>query len=179
MATSRVPMTILPSLPLVCTPVRSLPPEMRTMDSSTLVASACGSSVASSPVSTSPVTSLARSTLVGRFAGSIMAAGAMELPPESVACEPMSVSSSPRAPARRMPYIGLCGLLPVSFSERAAMEAPLVSACVMGVVRSSMPRRMAPSECQATPKAVLTKLLVVLAALGAFGTMSPGRPSLP
>ena len=36
------------------------------------------------------------------------------------------------APARAMPYIGLCGLLPVSFSERAGITAPLMFARVAG-----------------------------------------------
>ncbi len=58
------------------------------------------------------------------------------------------------------------------------MAHPFVNACVVGEVRSSMPRRIAPSECQAAPKELLMKPLVGLAALGAPGTMSPGRPSL-
>ena len=116
--------------------------------------------------------------LGGAVRGSIMPAGAIELPPESEVCEPMSVSSSPRAPAFMMPYIGLCGLLPVSFSERAAIEHAVgQSARAPRRVRSSMPRRIAPSEWQAAPNCVSMKLLVALAAFGAFGTMSPGRPS--
>ena len=39
-----------------------------------------------------------------------------------------SVRIEPSAPARAMPYIGLCGLLPVSLSERAGMTAPLMLA---------------------------------------------------
>ena len=31
-----------------------------------------------------------------------------------------------------MPYIGLCGLLPVSFSERAGITAPFMLAAVAG-----------------------------------------------
>ena len=74
-------------------------------------------------------------------------AGAMELPPESLFCEPISVSSWPSAPTLLMPYIGLCGLLPVSFSERAAIGKPLTLARVATWVDACMPRRMAPSEC--------------------------------
>ena len=90
----------------------------------------------------------------------------------------MSVSSWPSAPTRLMPYIGLCGLLPVSFSERAAMGKPLTLARVATCVDICMPRRMAPSECQAAPNSVLTKLLVGLAALAEPGVMLPGRPSV-
>ena len=71
-----------------------------------------------------------------------------------------------------MPYIGLCGLLPVSFSERAAITAPFTPARVVVVVFSSMPRRNALSEWNARPNSVLTKFVVAL-----FGSMSPGRPS--
>ncbi len=60
------------------------------------------SRLASWPVSTRPVTSLARSTFVGRTARSINPAGAIELPPESEAREPISVASEPSAPARWM-----------------------------------------------------------------------------
>ena len=78
-------------------------------------------------------------------------AGAIELPPESEFCEPISVSSWPSRADCGMPYIGLCGLLPVSFSERAAISEPLTLARV-ATARSllSMPRRMAPSECNAS-----------------------------
>jgi hypothetical protein len=116
--------------------------------------------------------------LVGRAAGLISAAGAIELPPESEFCEPMSVSSSPSAPMRLMPYIGLWGLLLVSFSDRAAMPKPLVLARVAACVDASIPRRMAPSECHRAPNSLLMKLLVPLAALGEFGVMLPGRPSV-
>jgi hypothetical protein len=129
-------------------------------------------SVPSAPVSTRPLASEARSILVGRFAGSISMAGAIELPPESEFCEPISVSSSPRAPAFAMPYIGLCGLLPVSFSERAAMTQPLTPARVVGVVFSSMPRRNALSEWNIKPNSSLMKSAVAL-----FGSIVPGRPS--
>jgi len=40
-------------------------------------------------------------------AARLIEAGAMELPPESVFCEPMSVNSWPSAPTLLMPYIGL------------------------------------------------------------------------
>ena len=53
--------------------------------------------------------------------------GAIELPPESEWREPTRPSSDPLAPARAMPYIGLWGLLPVSFSERAGITAPLMT----------------------------------------------------
>ena len=64
-----------------------------------------------------------------------MLIGATELPPESDDCEPMSPRSSPREPVFMMPYIGLWGLLLVSFSERAAIAQPLVSPCVPALVR--------------------------------------------
>ena len=126
----------------------------------------------SAPVSTRPAASLARSILVGRLAGSISIAGAIELPPESEFCEPISPSRLPREPVFAIPYIGLCGLLPVSFSERAAITAPLMLARVVAEVFSSMPRRNALSVWNARPNSVLMKLVVAL-----FGSMSPGRPS--
>ncbi|MGH6781312.1 MAG: hypothetical protein ACREB5_04305, partial [Sphingomonadaceae bacterium] len=89
--------------------------------------------------------------MVGRTETSIIDDGAIELPPESELCEPISVSSSPSAPARKMPYIGLCGLLPVSFSERAGITAPLVAAAVVALTRSRMPRAKALSEWNASP----------------------------
>ena len=58
----------------------------------------------------------------------IKAAGAIEFPPESELDDPTSVTIPPLAPALAMPYMGLCGLLPVSLSERAGMMAPLISA---------------------------------------------------
>ncbi len=124
------------------------------------------------------MTSLARSTLVGRTERSIRPAGAIELPPESDAREPTSVASEPSAPAVWMPYIGLCGLLPVSFSERAAITAPLIDAAVAGATRSRMPRRNALSLWKARPSRVSVKLVPVVA-LVMPGSMSPGRPSLP
>ena len=79
---------------------------------------------------TRPVTSLGRSTFVGRNSALIIMAGAIELPPESEFCEPINVRIEPSAPARWMPYSGLCGLLLVSFSERAGITAPLVLAAI-------------------------------------------------
>ena len=76
-----------------------------------------------------------------------------------------------------MPYIGLCGLLPVSFSERAATTAPLRLAAVAGDTFSTIPRRKALSEWKASPRRVSVKLVPV-AGLMSPGTMSPGRPSL-
>ena len=136
------------------------------------------SRLASWPVSTSPVTSLAWSTLTGRTERSIRPAGAMELPPESDAREPISVASDPSAPALWIPYMGLCGLLLVSFSERAAITAPFTEAAVAGETRSMMPRRNALSEWNARPSRVSVKLVLV-ATLVMPGSMSPGRPSLP
>jgi hypothetical protein len=46
------------------------------------------------------VTSLGRSTFVGRNSALIIIAGAIELPPESEFCEPISVRIEPSAPAR-------------------------------------------------------------------------------
>ncbi len=70
-----------------------------------------------------------------------------------------------------MPYIGLCGLLPVSFSERAAITAPFTPARVVAEVFSSMPRRNALSAWNIRPNSSLMKSVVAL-----FGSMSPGRP---
>ena len=77
-----------------------------------------------------------------------------------------------------MPYIGLCGLLPVSFSERAAITAPLMPAAVAGEMRSMIPRRNALSEWNASPSDVSVKLVFVTG-LVSDGIMSPGRPILP
>jgi len=66
----------------------------------------------------------------------------------------------------------------VSFSERATIGKPLTLARVATCVEACMPRRMAPSECHAVPNSMLMKLLVALAALGEFGVMLPGRPTL-
>jgi hypothetical protein len=70
------------------------------MDSITATASPWSSRPTSLPVSTRPVASDVRSTLVGLTCGTIRPAGAIELPPESEAREPIKVSSSPFAPAR-------------------------------------------------------------------------------
>ena len=45
-----------------------------------------------------------------------------------------------------MPYIGLCGLLPVSLSERAQKIVPFTFARVAAEVFDRMPRRNALSE---------------------------------
>ena len=74
-----------------------------------------------------------------------------------------------------MPYIGLCGLLPVSFSERAAITAPLTLAAVAGETRSRMPRRNALSEWNASPSELSVKLWPVTGFVRP-GTMSPGSP---
>ena len=118
---------------------------------------------------------------------SIIAIGASELPPESVLRDPQSVrieplAPSPPAPARAIAYSGLCGLLPVSFSDRAGMIAPLMF-CVLIVRKLAyMPRRKALSLWNASPRLVSVWLpLLVPVAEGAAsvapGTMSPGRPS--
>src|SRR5579871_5828838 len=99
--------------------------------------------------------------------------GAAELPPETEDSVPIRVSSRPLAPASAIPYIGLCGLVPVSFCDIPQMMAPLVRAVVVAVVALlRRPRRMAPSECQSSPTALLTNVLEV-------GTMLPGTPILP
>jgi hypothetical protein len=95
----------------------------------------------------------------------------MELPPESELTEPINVSNSPFEPVRAMPYIGLWGLLPVSFSERAAMMVPLVAAAVPAAARIFMPRRNAESVWNARPKVESVKV-------GRLGVMLPGSPSL-
>ena len=70
----------------------------------------------------------------------------MELPPESVFREPTSGINEPSAPARAIAYIGLCGLLLVSLSERLGMTAPLILAAVSGDTFSKIPRKKAESE---------------------------------
>ena len=108
---------------------------------------------------------------VGCNVGSIRAVGAAELPPDTVDWLPIRVRSLPFAPALAMPYMGLCGLLPVSFCDSAQITAPFVPAAVTGVVALlRMPLRMAPSECQSNPSALLMKPLEV-------GSMLPGKPS--
>src|SRR5262245_34199724 len=137
-------------------------------------------------VPTRPVTSLGRSTFVGRNWGSIIMAGAIELPPESVFCEPINVRIEPSAPARWRPYSGLCGLLLVSFSDRAGITAPLVRAAMTAasvLKLAYMPRRNALSLWNPSPRlvSVWLRLLVpvALATVSATpGTWSPGKPSL-
>ena len=78
--------------------------------------------------------------------GSYSDIGSIELPPESLFSVPQSRKIEPLAPARAIPYIGLCGLLPVSLSERAGITAPLQKASFPGVIVSMMPRRNAESR---------------------------------
>ena len=71
----------------------------------------------------------------------------MELPPEVELSVPMRSRSAPRAPACQMPYIGLCGLVLVSFCESAGMSVPVTLAQAAALVkRVLMPRRCALSE---------------------------------
>ena len=117
-----------------------------------------------------PVASRAESILVGRLVGSIIDIGAAEFPPEIELSEPTSVTRSPSAPALLMPYMGLCGLLPVSLSERAQKIVPFTFARVAADVFDCMPRRNALSAWKAMPNSVFT--------WPAFpGVMSEGRPS--
>src|SRR6266853_7043829 len=141
---------------------------MRVTDSTT--ATARGSPVPL-PDLTRAVASPGWLIFVGCNAGSISAVGAAELPPDTVDWLPIRDRSLPFAPAFAMPYIGLCGLLPVSFCDRAQITAPLVPAVVTAVVALlRMPLRMAPSECHSNPSALLMRPLEV-------GTMLPGNPS--
>src|SRR6267378_558679 len=141
---------------------------MRVTDSST--ATARGSPVPL-PDLTRATASLGWLILVGCKAGSIRSVGAAELPPDTVGWSPIRVRSLPLAPALAMPYMGLCGLLWVSFCDRAQITAPLVPAAVTAVVALlRMPLRMAPSECHSNPSALLMRPLEV-------GTMLPGNPS--
>ena len=78
--------------------------------------------------------------------------GESELPPDTVFSDPISVISSPSEPALAIPYIGLCGLLPVSLSERAGITAPLMLAAAAGDIRVIMPLKKALSEWNARPK---------------------------
>ena len=138
-----------------------------------------------SPVSTRFTTSPGRSTLVGVRLGSISACGSIELPPDAVFSDPASVKieplaprpspSGPIGPARAMPYIGLCGLLPVSLSERAGMTAPLINCSLPAVRLVRMPRRNALSRWKPRPRSKFS--------YGRFrsvstrpGIMSPGSP---
>ena len=110
-------------------------------------------------------------TFTGREAGTICESGARELPPETELSVPISVTRSPLAPARLIPYIGLWGLLPVSFSERAQMTKPFTLARVAAEVLSRIPRRKALSAWKARPSSVFT-------CPGRVGNWSVGRPSL-
>src|SRR2546423_10714646 len=132
---------------------------MRVTDSRT--ATARGSPV--------PLPDLTRATasfgwliFVGCNAGSMRAVGAAELPPDTVDWLPISVRSLPLAPALAMPYMGLCGLLPLSFCDSAQITAPLVPAAVTGAAALlRMPLRMAPCDCHTRPSALLPKELDV------------------
>src|ERR1700716_4751213 len=104
---------------------------MRVTDSRT--ATARGSPVPL-PDLTSATASLGWLILVGCKAGAIRSAGAAELPPDTVDWLPIRVRSLPLAPALAMPYMGLCGLLAVSFTDRAQITAPFVPVAVTGVV---------------------------------------------
>src|SRR2546430_814580 len=104
---------------------------MRVTDSRT--ATARGSPVPL-PDLTRATASLGWLIFVGCNVGSIRAVGAAELPPDTVDWLPIRVRSLPFAPALAMPYMGLCGLLPVSFCDSAQITAPFVPAAVTGVV---------------------------------------------
>ena len=56
---------------------------------------------------------------------------------------PISATRLPFAPALLMPYMGLCGLFCVSFSERAQITVPLVRSRVACEVFEIIPRRSA------------------------------------
>src|SRR5882762_11882193 len=141
---------------------------MRVTDSRT--ATARGSPVPL-PDSTRATASLGWLILVGCKAVFFNDAAATEKPPDTVDRLPVRVRSLPFAPAFAMPYMGLCGLLTVSFCDIAQITAPFVPAAVTGVVALlRMPLRMAPSECHSSPSALLMKPLEV-------GTMLPGNPS--
>ena len=69
---------------------------------------------------------------------------------------PINARMSPSAPALCIPYIGLCGLLSVSLSERAQMIVPLVLSRVVWEVFEMMPLRNALSAWNAMPSSRLT-----------------------
>ena len=83
---------------------------------------------------------------------------------------PISVTRLPSAPALLMPYMGLCGLFPVSFSERAQITTPFMLARVAAEVFERMPRRKALSAWKARPSSLFTWP-------GSDGSMVDGRPS--
>src|SRR5579862_9000395 len=150
-----------------------LPPLMRACDS--ITATASGSAVAP-PVLTRAVASEGWLMVVGCRDGSSgmppIIIGAIELPPEVLDSVPIRVSSSPCAPARAMPYIGLCGLDWVSFCDMAQNTAPLVPAAVAGVVALlRMPRLMAPSAWNSRRRDGTMLALELV-------TMLPGTPRL-
>src|SRR5689334_4958475 len=105
-------------------------------------------------VLTRPVSSAAEAILVGCRVATLppteVIAGAAELPPDTLDCVPIRVSSEPYclfvpagpAAALAMPYIGLSGLLPVSFCDIAGMMTPLTPARVAAWARVLMPRRI-------------------------------------
>src|ERR1700683_5654673 len=105
---------------------------MRFIDSRTLVPSGLlplgkgGSRVLNWPVLTKPTVSAELDTLVGWAAAMTMVGGAIELPPDTELSEPIRLSRPPRAPYSYMAYIGLCGLVFVSFCDRAGITVPLV-----------------------------------------------------
>ena len=116
-----------------------------------------------------PIASVRVLTLVGRRFAWIIDGGATEFPPDSEFTVPMVATNSPFAPARAMPYVGLCGLFDVSFSERAGITTPFVFARVAAAVLLSMPRRSALFGCIARPKDRSTPTVC--------GMIAAGRPS--
>src|SRR5450432_2798036 len=74
-----------------------------------------------------------------------------------------------------MPYIGLWGLVFVSFCDNAGITVPEVCvAMVAFFARVLMPRRCALSAWNRRPNVLSTLLPVALA----FGTIVPGSPNL-
>src|SRR5262249_4267899 len=144
---------------------------MRVCDSSTATAS--GSSVPPGGIGTSEVASEGWLMVVGCSDGSSgmppIIIGAIELPPETLDSVPTRVSSWPWAPARAMPYMGLCGFDCVSFCDMAQNTAPLTPDAVVATALVAMPRLMALSAWNSSPR-LLSTLAVEL------GTMLPGTP---
>src|SRR5450631_1869938 len=116
---------------------------MRFIDSMTLVTSAGGSNWLSWPVLTRPLVSAELDTFTGAALGMIIVGGAIELPPDSELSEPIRSSRPPRAPYCQIPYIGLCGLVLVSFCDNAGMTVPVVFVIAREPVRVLMPRKCA------------------------------------
>ena len=86
---------------------------------------------------------------------------------------PISVTSWPSAPALLMPYIGLCGLLPVSLSERAQKTVPLTS-------RARRRRRAQADAAQDGAVAVEGQAELRVDHRGSvIGVMAGGMPSRP